>query len=821
MPEPKSSRSLSACQKGVEKALQALNMKKLSRSSLASSVGVGKTTLSNFFNGKPVDRANFLEICDKLDLAWQEVFGLEESSETEDVINIGELVQSLRKQVSESIQTRCGTMRVLDMTKPIGLDTIYTDVNILERITAKRGYHAVLQKLTPEDFENFGLNKVKEKRLPGLEVAKEYGKLMLLGKPGAGKSTFLKRLAMLCDAGEFNAKKVPCFVVLRDFAEAAVSPGLLKYLSQQLENPVAFERLIKEGKLLVLLDGLDEVREEHGKRILNEIREFSERYPNNIFIVSCRIAAKEYIFEKFTDVELTDFSDKQIADFVGSWYRDLNPEKGKAFLGKLKEYPRVRELATNPLLLTMLCLLFNDSADFPSNRSELYGQALDVLLRRWDGTRNIERGQVHKKLSLDRKKDLLSQLAWSTFDSQEYFFKHELAASEISSYIRGLPNAQVDSEALLLDGQAILQSIAAQHGLLVERARGIYSYSHLSFHEYFAAWWIVTANYPEAFKKLSQHVCDRRWREIFFLATGMLRQADGLLLEMRKAISSLIISEPRMKQFFAWLNRKSSSITSIYKSAAVRAFYIGNDIPYIHFYPYFTEPAHDKSNAYNLAIKIDENIKGNNNYLASELMILLPRPPDSNLAQDLLLSRVLDVARYIEFEHSRYPKFLHGLNSDCNLSNYHIFDSIQDNDFAYHLDNELTRYLDLYEYLFSYIDTYASSFLNENQLGVQVLLEWNLMKEKMENLPNHDVSWKDLELWNSSFRAQFNQFRQACIVSRDLGHDWQFTEEEIQILNKYILANQLLVDCMNSECYISPEVREELEKNLLVENFDD
>jgi predicted NACHT family NTPase len=778
MPEPKSSRSLSACQKGIEKALQALNEKKLSRTALSNKAGVGKTTLSNFLKGIPVDRANFYEICDKLDLRWEEIVGLEASPKTEDLISIDELVQSLRKQVSTQIQTRCGTMRVLDMTKPIGLDTIYTDVNILERITAKRGHHEVLKNFSPEDFDNFGLSTVKEKRLPGLEVAKKYGKLMLLGKPGAGKSTFLKRLAMLCSAGDFYADKVPCFVVLREFAEATGSPGLLKYLGKQLESPVAFERLIKAGKLLILLDGLDEVREEDGKRILNKIREFSEQYHENIFVVSCRIAAKEYVFEQFTDVELADFDDTQIADFVGNWYQELNPEKGKIFLEKMKEYPRVRELATNPLLLTMLCLLFNDSTDFPSNRSELYGQALDVLLRRWDGTRNIEREQAYKRLSLDRKKDLLSQLAWNTFDSQEYFFKQELAASQISSYIRGLPDAQTDSEALLLDGRAILQSIAAQHGLLVERARGIYSYSHLSFHEYFAAWWIVTANDTETFNKLSQHVIDRQWREVFLLATGMLRNADSLLLAMRSEIGNVVTSQPNLKQFFVWLNRKSRSITTSDTSAGVGAFYLALTS--------FPESIIAFSPNFNVGLDIALNTIQNNLFLDFSLDICfccnlnLCRASSLRLTFDLTLDMALAVAL----------KFAQ--------------------DLAYSLESALARALAI-----------AFARMGQLQFNDQILSSLKTMEAELQRLPDLYASQADSDRWRQSFHQRSFQLQQACISHRDLGHDWQFTNEEAQCLEKYILANQLLVDCMNSECYISPEVREELEKNLLIENFDE
>ncbi|MDJ0556595.1 MAG: hypothetical protein QNJ68_19580 [Microcoleaceae cyanobacterium MO_207.B10] len=60
------------------------------------------------------------------------------------------------------------------------------------------------------------------------------------------------------------------------------------------------------------------------------------------------------------------------------------------------------ELATNPLLLTLLCLAFEESGNFPANLSELYKKGLDALLKKWDAKRGIQRHQVYHKLSPQR-----------------------------------------------------------------------------------------------------------------------------------------------------------------------------------------------------------------------------------------------------------------------------------------------------------------------------------------------------------------------------------------------------------------------------------
>lgn len=86
-------------------------------------------------------------------------------------------------------------MRVLDMPKPIkltGKQGIYTNVNILEEITGRTRLKVaeLIQNCDHDNFERIGLSRVKQKRVLGLDVVQLYSKLMVLGKPGAGKTTF-------------------------------------------------------------------------------------------------------------------------------------------------------------------------------------------------------------------------------------------------------------------------------------------------------------------------------------------------------------------------------------------------------------------------------------------------------------------------------------------------------------------------------------------------------------------------------------------------------------------------------------------------------
>ena len=558
--------------------------------------------------------------------------------------DINALVQDVRRKVYDDIKERCGTMRVLDMTQPIGLGDIYTDVNILESILGRRRKEIaeLLQDCDLENFNRFTLGRIKQERVPGLEAVERHAKLMILGKPGAGKTTFLKRFATLCNLGEFQTQRIPVFVTLKDFAEANNQPDFLTYIAQQwstcgVQDTAIAESVMNQGHALVLLDGLDEVQETEHNRVLREIQGFTNQFRACQFVMTCRIAAREYTFEQFTEVEVADFNDEQIAEFAANWFKvKKDPVKAKTFIDSLKNNQPIQELATNPLLLTLLCLVFGESADFPRNRSELYKEGLDVLLKKWDAKRNIERDQVYKKLSLKRKEDLLSQLALDMFERGDYFFKQKTVEAQITQYIQNLPDAETEPVALQLDSEVVLKSIEAQHGLLVERARGIYSFSHLTFQEYFTARRIADSpavEALEALKDLSKNITDKRWREVFLLTVGMLSNADYLLELMKGQIDSLVAGDNQLQAFLAWGREKTCSVEFTYKSAAVRAFYLAR------------ARALARDRALDLARDLDLDLALDRDFARDFDLATLPSTLALDLALDLVLDLALDLAR--------------------------------------------------------------------------------------------------------------------------------------------------------------------------------
>lgn len=756
----RSKRSLKASNQGINRAKKAV-LAFPTKVDLAADLEISRATLQKFFAGKPVGRENFHHICQKLQLPWQEIADLGEDNfpklpEIDSArYDIHALVQEVRTKAYSSIQQRCGMMRVLDMSQPIELNDIYTDVNVLEKIVGRRrlGVAELLKVCVADNFDRPGLGQIVQDRVPGFEALKNYPKLIVLGKPGAGKTTFLKHLAMQCIFGKLEADKVPIFITLKDFAESENCKSLLEYIAEQfnsygINNTEVAEQILSQGKGLVLLDGLDEVREVDCYRLLQEVHTFSEKFHTNYFVITCRIATHEYTLEQFTEVEVADFDEEQIVNFTCKWFAQKDPAKSSKLLYKLQKNPPIREMATNPLLLTMLCLMFEEIADFPANTSELYQEGLHLLLRKWDAKRNIEREQIYKKLSLQHKEDLLSQIALLTFKRGDYFFKQNELEQHIGSYICNLPSASTTTELLQLDSEAVVKSIEAQHGLLVERARGLYSFSHLCFQEYFTAKEIVSSSNPQVLettlRELVNNITEKRWREVFLLTVGMLRNADYLLLMMKEKIDRLIADSKNLQDFLTWINQKSQAVSSRHKLNNIRAFYLDLDI----------------------ARK--QNSVGGSLDLARMLDVGFTRTLCADLALDLALDRALTLKDILDFANQPVGVF----------------------------KNVLTR-------------TKERSHIVDRSLEQTIL-------QLEQQIPCLDKDDSFKEWWQVNNTDWTEKLREVSVSSRNFGYNWEFNDREWEGLKQYYEANQLLISCLHTNSYMSRSVRQKIEDTLLL-----
>lgn len=436
------------------------------------------------------------------------------------------------------VEQKYEQVKVLGMSKPIALSSLYIDVVVLEDIASRNYVDEVELELFVRRIDRSNYNPFHYKRRSALNFVTTSSHSLVLGKPGSGKTTFLRRLlvALLSDTPPFVS--FPVYVSLKQFSDTKKSE-LLDYVASQLAKEYRFPRktslpflmrLLQRGECCLLLDGLDEVDTDRRPEVVAEINSILGSHPRAKVVISCRTADYTGWFASVHEVELADFTTDQALQFFQRWFAE-DKGRGAKLIKAFEDSPHLRELCSVPLLAALLCILFQYNLRLPQNRAELYTECIDALLFKWDATRLVNRSSQFAALSTQRKKQLFSIVA------KEFMLKGRVVFSraELETTVQ---------EALmplnLHDPSAVIDEISSHHALFLERSAGMWSFMHLTFQEYFTATAIVYDRTESAL--IDNHLQDPRWREVILLTGSLLRSADDFVTYfVERTLSSSIV----------------------------------------------------------------------------------------------------------------------------------------------------------------------------------------------------------------------------------------------------------------------------------------
>ena len=379
------------------------------------------------------------------------------------------------------------------------------------------------------------------------EVVAKYA--VILGDPGSGKSTLLQYLALIWaerPVRDLPLYPLPLLLELRTYArdkQAGKCKDIVSFIhggniTCRLNQQDLHEKL-KNGDVIALFDGIDEVFDPALRdEVVTDIHRFTNEYPAVRSVATSRwlgYKAQRLRDAGFQHFMLQELNDEQMQDFVVRWH-DLNFAEGadkdrkrERLQKAIRESRSIKELAGNPLLLTMMAIL-NRNQELPRDRLELYNQASRVLLYQWDVERAlVEDHRIDPKIIDYRDKQaMLRKVAYYMQSSAKGLAGNLISAAQLESiltdYLKTIEVEKPREIARIMIGQ-----LRTRNFILCDLGGDSYGFVHRTFLEYFCAWEFVwqfkesqTLTIEQLIYDVFGHWYEEAWHEVLRLIAGMV-----------------------------------------------------------------------------------------------------------------------------------------------------------------------------------------------------------------------------------------------------------------------------------------------------------
>jgi NACHT domain len=416
-------------------------------------------------------------------------------------------------------------------------------------------------------------------RVDPLRFLEPGGRRIVLGDPGSGKSTLLRFLALVGTSRALqkrcNAKpdkRLPILITLRRYADELKTRRqlpLIDYIQECVQADFTlksadlsfFEYYLETGQAVLLFDGLDELPTPHFKQMVRDrIRTLVTTYPGNTVVVTSRIVGYEsslrFSEKEFGHLRITKLQIAEMKAFVKDWYearienlqeREANAQDLIRIL-ETEGNTAIRELAENPLLLTIVALVHRIDAVLPDERVVLYQKCTETLLNTWHtwkyrGTEVKNRGREERR----NRRRMEAIANWMHSQSigvgkdqravVPYFDLHKF----LTDYITEVENPydpDNDPEDVACD---FLEFVKKRAGLLIEVGDERYSFVHQTFQEYLTASYMATTNEGSGveglWRTIKSRCIDPRWTEVIRLLVADLNSTSNQRVIVEKLLA--------------------------------------------------------------------------------------------------------------------------------------------------------------------------------------------------------------------------------------------------------------------------------------------
>lgn len=359
--------------------------------------------------------------------------------------------------------------------------------------------------------------------------------VFLVGNPGSGKSTVLRRLGLQLIRQNIRQgirRNIPIYINFREVTSFKdIKEGLYTELEKYnlLDYVIDIDNDLAQGKVILFLDGLDELPTDNERdEAVRKVRDFSENYRRTKIIFTSRNIdfVKDWDslgLKRFKRLELLALNYDQIKKFISRWFVNA-PAIKQQMLESVEDSAIMEKLPKTPLVLTLIAMIFEDERrykEIPANLTELYDMFTELFLGRWDLERSVQ-----NLYRYNIKDIILTNLAYM-MHNQEI---EEISEKDTVDFIKDF----LDERGISYNSGELLNEILERSRLLFKNDRNNLQFAHLSFQEYFTGKKFDRSNLDE--RILIENFIDTWWENVAFYYFGLKKDCPDLLNRVIKEV---------------------------------------------------------------------------------------------------------------------------------------------------------------------------------------------------------------------------------------------------------------------------------------------
>ncbi|MEM9217890.1 MAG: NACHT domain-containing protein [Cyanobacteria bacterium P01_F01_bin.150] len=522
--------------------------------------GASRTTAWRFEHQVPISFDVFDRLCDSLEFDYREVG--EATSDSAGASSISALpissqkdlnVLGVRKLVYKKIEHLCGKIQIFNRPVPI---SHYVELSIFrldELLTERYGSREMLKDEFAFETYDRELGAIRNLERVRELTAVEEQYLLVYGWPGTGKTSYLKWLATECNEGRLYSDLVPVYLEAKKFASPefdlihCIADFFASYRIGNIQTVI--KNLLQAGKIFLFIDGLDELHDAQAQAICQHIQDVVDQYFQCRYVFSCRLPLL-LPFYRFQKLLINGFDKKQRQTFAENWfeYQGLDAEKLRNFLSNLKNHKALGELTRTPLLMELLCRVFQQYGEFPPTRADLYQKGINGLIYK---DKNLQKYPFISHITRNDVWRFLHQIAMHYFTSQDepmVLFDREDVLVRTQEFFIPIVQRNIDLE----EANQLLENFELTYGLLVTHSANCCVFSHLTFQEYFTANFLAKKSQQ---KTVLKYITVPKWRFVIELVSELLHrdEKEYFFNQFKESVDAIVLNQ-KLKRFVRWLD---------------------------------------------------------------------------------------------------------------------------------------------------------------------------------------------------------------------------------------------------------------------------